>query len=94
MDANNPNKNHRTTPQYALYQRENFWASNEGKVPPFNTGKVYAHSVNVNVKVGQTDGFTDPGKLEELAKAKLTQNGSYLLDLRIGRSGQLTTARA
>ncbi|KAK5162747.1 hypothetical protein LTR04_003024 [Oleoguttula sp. CCFEE 6159] len=37
MDAKGPNKDNRTTPEYALYQRENFWASNEGKVPPFNT---------------------------------------------------------
>ena len=38
MDANNPNKDHRTTPEYAEYQRDNFWKSNEGEVPPFNTG--------------------------------------------------------
>jgi len=37
MDANNPNKEHRTTPEYAEYQRDNFWADNEGKTPPFNT---------------------------------------------------------
>ena len=29
----------RTTPQWALYQRENFWKSNDGEVPIFNTGK-------------------------------------------------------
>jgi hypothetical protein len=40
MDANNPNKDHRTTPEYAEYQRDNFWASNDGNVPPFNTGSV------------------------------------------------------
>jgi len=39
MDTKNPNKKYRTTPEYAEYQRENFWASNEGKVPPFNTGE-------------------------------------------------------
>ena len=38
MDANDPNKDHRTTPEYAEYQRDNFWKSNEGEVPPFNTG--------------------------------------------------------
>jgi hypothetical protein len=38
MDANNPNKDHRTTPEYAEYQRDQFWKSNEGEVPPFNTG--------------------------------------------------------
>ncbi|KAJ9642545.1 hypothetical protein H2199_004926 [Coniosporium tulheliwenetii] len=37
MDTKNPNKEYTTTPEYAEYQRENFWASNEGKVPPFNT---------------------------------------------------------
>ena len=39
MDANNPNKDRRTTPEYAEYQRDNFWKSNDGEVPPFNTGK-------------------------------------------------------
>ena len=38
VDANNPNKDHRTTPEYAEYQRDQFWKSNEGEVPPFNTG--------------------------------------------------------
>lgn len=37
MDPKNPNLESRSTPQYALYQRENFWKSNEGEVPPFNT---------------------------------------------------------
>ncbi|KAF2441917.1 FMN-dependent alpha-hydroxy acid dehydrogenase [Karstenula rhodostoma CBS 690.94] len=37
MDPNNPNRESRSTPQYALYQRENFWKSNDGQVPPFNT---------------------------------------------------------
>ncbi|KAI0867040.1 FMN-dependent dehydrogenase [Xylaria cubensis] len=36
-DPNNPNINQRTTPQWGLYQRELFWAPNEGKHPPFNT---------------------------------------------------------
>lgn len=38
MDTKNDNKKYRTTPEYAEYQRDNFWASNDGKVPPFNTG--------------------------------------------------------
>ena len=38
MDKNNPNKDLRSTPEYAEYQADNFWASNDGKVPPFNTG--------------------------------------------------------
>ncbi|KAK5134232.1 hypothetical protein LTR08_006775 [Meristemomyces frigidus] len=37
MDTKNANKEYRTTPEYAEYQRDNFWASNEGKTPPFNT---------------------------------------------------------
>lgn len=40
MDTKNENKNFRNTPEYAEYQRDNFWASNEGKVPPFNTGMI------------------------------------------------------
>ncbi|KAK4896565.1 hypothetical protein LTR27_005483 [Elasticomyces elasticus] len=39
MDTKNPNKDFRNTPEYAEYQREGFWASNDGKVMPFNTGK-------------------------------------------------------
>ena len=38
MDPNNKNKNIRTTPQYAMYQRHNFWKSNTGENPLFNTG--------------------------------------------------------
>ncbi|KAK8180561.1 FMN-dependent dehydrogenase [Phyllosticta capitalensis] len=37
MDAKGPNKDTRSTPQWALYQRENFWAANEGKAPLFDT---------------------------------------------------------
>ena len=37
MDANNPNIEKRSTPQWALYQRQNFWKANDGQVPPFNT---------------------------------------------------------
>lgn len=55
-DPENPNLNHRSTPQWSLYQRENFWKTNNGEVPPFNT---------------------EPGKLEELAKQKLTEGGWY-----------------
>ncbi|KAL1872234.1 hypothetical protein Plec18167_006837 [Paecilomyces lecythidis] len=36
-DPNNPNIQKRTTPQWGLYQRENFWKTNEGKTAPFNT---------------------------------------------------------
>ena len=43
MDPNSENKKHRITPEYAQYQRENFWLSNEGKVPVFNTGMSHTH---------------------------------------------------
>lgn len=34
----NPNRKLRKTPQWGLYQRENFLKTNKGEVPPFNTG--------------------------------------------------------
>ncbi|KAF9693715.1 hypothetical protein EKO04_008554 [Ascochyta lentis] len=37
MDPNNANKDIRKTPQYAMYQRHNFWKSNEGETPFFDT---------------------------------------------------------
>ena len=40
-DPNNPNISQRSTPQWGLYQRENFWKSNTGEVPLFNTGMFY-----------------------------------------------------
>ncbi|KAE8340302.1 hypothetical protein BDV24DRAFT_134117 [Aspergillus arachidicola] len=39
-DQTNPNIQKRTTPQWALYQRENFWKLNEGQTPPFNTDPI------------------------------------------------------
>ncbi|KAF4314048.1 FMN-dependent dehydrogenase [Botryosphaeria dothidea] len=72
MDAKGPNKDTRTTPQWALYQRENFWTNNEGKVPIFDT---------------------DPGKLEELAKEKLTQGGWYYASSNAGQSYTHTANR-
>nr|POE94275.1 putative lactate 2-monooxygenase pb1a11.03 [Quercus suber] len=65
MDTKNPNKDHRTTPEWAEYQRENFWRSNEGQVPVFNT---------------------DPGKLEDLAKEKLSEGGWYYASSNAGQS--------
>ncbi|MCJ1279728.1 hypothetical protein MMC21_007552 [Puttea exsequens] len=64
-DPKNPNIEKRSTPQYALYQRENFWKTNEREVPLFNT---------------------DPGKLEELAKQKLTEGGWYYASSNAGQS--------
>lgn len=72
MDPENPNLKSRSTPQYALYQRENFWKSNEGEVPPFNT---------------------EPGKLEELAQQKLTQNGWLYASSNAGQSYTHTANR-
>jgi hypothetical protein len=40
MDPNTPNKKSRDTPEYAQYQRENFWTSNDGNVVPFSTGTI------------------------------------------------------
>ncbi|CAN9295190.1 unnamed protein product [Alternaria alternata] len=72
MDPVNPNQKVRSTPQYALYQRENFWKSNEGEVPLFNT---------------------EPGKLEELAKEKLSQGGWFYASSNAGQSHTHTTNR-
>ncbi|KAL8793370.1 MAG: hypothetical protein Q9195_004048 [Heterodermia aff. obscurata] len=65
MDPKAPNAQLRSTPQFALYQRENFWKPNTGEVPLFNT---------------------EPGKLEELAKEKLTQGGWYYASSNAGQS--------
>lgn len=65
MDTKNENSKIRNTPEWAQYQRENFWKVNDGEVPPFNT---------------------EPGKLEDLAKQKLTQNGWYYASSNAGQS--------
>lgn len=36
-DPKNPNIDDRSTPQWALYQRELFWKPNNGELPPFST---------------------------------------------------------
>lgn len=36
-DPKNPNINQRSTPQWAMYQRELMWKDNTGEVPPFST---------------------------------------------------------
>ncbi|KAI9737789.1 MAG: hypothetical protein M1834_009157 [Cirrosporium novae-zelandiae] len=64
-DPNNPNIKNRTTPQWGLYQRENFWKPNTGEQPLFNT---------------------DPGKLKELAREKLSQNGWHYASSNAGMS--------
>ncbi|KAH3970078.1 hypothetical protein HBH51_119810 [Parastagonospora nodorum] len=45
MDPNNPNRKIRKTPQYALYQRENFWKTNNGQVPLFNTDPAHLETL-------------------------------------------------
>ncbi|TKX27085.1 lactate 2-monooxygenase-like protein [Elsinoe australis] len=65
MDTKNPNKTYRTTPEHAEYQRFNFWRSNDGEVPPFNT---------------------DPTKLEERAKERLSEGGWYYASSNAGYS--------
>jgi isopentenyl diphosphate isomerase/L-lactate dehydrogenase-like FMN-dependent dehydrogenase len=72
MDPNNPNRTSRSTPQYALYQRSNFWKTNDSQVPLFNT---------------------DPAKLEDLAKQKLSQNGWYYASSNAGQSRTHTMNR-
>ncbi|EAW10170.1 L-lactate dehydrogenase [Aspergillus clavatus NRRL 1] len=64
-DPSNPNIEKRSTPQWALYQRENFLKANEGQTPPFDT---------------------DPRKLEELAREKLSQGGWYYASSNAGMS--------
>ncbi|KAK1139032.1 hypothetical protein N8T08_001336 [Aspergillus melleus] len=44
-DPNNPHIEHRTTPQWGLYQRENFWKVNEGQTVPFNTDPIKLESL-------------------------------------------------
>ncbi|OSS43845.1 hypothetical protein B5807_11638 [Epicoccum nigrum] len=72
MDPNNENRKVRKTPQYALYQRHNFWESNKGETPLFDT---------------------NPGQLEEQAKAKLTQNGWFYSSSNAGQSHTHTADR-
>ncbi|EOD51511.1 putative l-lactate dehydrogenase protein [Neofusicoccum parvum UCRNP2] len=62
--------------------RENFWASNEEKVPVLDTGQPQAGEElpsAIGFSKFQADEFVppDPGKLKELAKNKLTQGGWY-----------------
>ncbi|CAG7991939.1 unnamed protein product [Penicillium salamii] len=64
-DPTNPHIKERTTPQWGLYQRENFWKQNEGQTPLFNT---------------------DPRKMEERAKEKLSEGGWYYASSNAGMS--------
>ena len=72
-DPNDPLIAKRDTPHWSLYQRENFWKPSEGELPLFNTGISSSyHKGSLGLLIAR---FTDPGKLEELAKEKLTQGG-------------------
>ncbi|KAJ5474598.1 hypothetical protein N7475_004164 [Penicillium sp. IBT 31633x] len=64
-DPTNPHIKERDTPQWALYQRENFWKQNEKQKPLFNT---------------------DPLKMEERAKEKLSEGGWYYASSNAGMS--------
>lgn len=67
MDANNPNKSFRTTPEYAEYQRENFWQDNEGKTAPFNTRKPFSPHL---IQYILTRSLRRPGQARGACKGK------------------------
>lgn len=95
MDAKAPNKDIRATPQWALYQRENFWKSNEGEVPVFDTGTSNSHEMLFvsSWRLADACDQKDPGRLEELAKEKLTQGGWYYASSNAGQSYTHTANR-
>ena len=74
-DPANPNIQKRSTPQWALYQRENFWKLNDGETPPFNTGMDYNYAGETSKL---TQNLQDPIKLEQKAHEKLTEAGWYV----------------
>ena len=72
-NPNNLNIKRRTTPQWALMQREMLWAPNEGKSSP--TSRHSAADSDLQAKFQPFN--TDPDKVKQAAKEKLTQNGWY-----------------
>jgi isopentenyl diphosphate isomerase/L-lactate dehydrogenase-like FMN-dependent dehydrogenase len=90
MDPENPNLKSRSTPQYALYQRENFWKTNDGQVPLFNTGTSFP---SPSLQSTNTDASQDPAALETLAKKNLTQNGWLYASSNAGQSHTHTVNR-
>jgi hypothetical protein len=84
-DPSNPNIESRSTPQWALYQREGFWKVNEGNWPPFNTGMFLKFqgcmAGQLDVLLNVMRSCLDPKALEEKAKAKLSEGGWYVLAL-------------
>ncbi len=83
MDPNAPNQKHRNTPEYAQYQRELFWAENEGKVPPFNTGIYPSPAIRLSTLMIP---IPDPHKLEQRAKEKLSEGGWFYASSNAGQS--------
>ncbi|KAJ5373379.1 hypothetical protein N7517_005385 [Penicillium concentricum] len=75
-DPTNPHIKDRSTPQWGLYQRENFWKQNEGTTP-FDYGPA---------KHIETLTSTDPRKMEERAKEKLSEGGWYYASSNAGMS--------
>lgn len=53
-DPTNPNIEKRSTPQWALYQREQFWKVNDGVTPPFNTRKLTYYLFGMNIHQDQS----------------------------------------
>ncbi|KAI2850865.1 hypothetical protein CBS147343_800 [Aspergillus niger] len=87
-DPTNPNIEKRTTPQWALYQRENFWKVNDGQTVPFNTGTHPIHTppVHLSQLADKASWATDPRKLEEEAHKKLSQGGWFYASSNAGMS--------
>jgi isopentenyl diphosphate isomerase/L-lactate dehydrogenase-like FMN-dependent dehydrogenase len=86
MDPKAPNQHVRATPEFAQYQRHNFWLENEGQVPVFNTGKSESAISLSYIQIVLLTLTIDPSKLEELVKEKLTQNGWYYASSNVGQS--------
>lgn len=92
-DPNNPNIKNRTTPQWALYQRQGFWQTNDGIQSPFDTCKpATASKLSLNPSI--TISFFElsltrslaPENLERLAEEKLTKNGWHYSSCNAGNS--------
>ncbi|KAL4921224.1 FMN-dependent alpha-hydroxy acid dehydrogenase [Aspergillus aurantiobrunneus] len=86
-DPQNPNIQHRTTPQWALYQRENFQKLNEGKTVPFNTGKSPPYPYRLQGLTNKPPPPSDPTKLEQQARDTLSKAGWLYASSNAGLSG-------
>lgn len=74
-DPNNPNIKIRSTPQYALMQREQFWDPNIGVFPPFDTGQYESF---LCVRGLSLTLIKEPDNVKALAKERLTESGWYV----------------